>query len=257
MNERDMPRLDDFLLHLSETARVCWQNFRVALPFENKGDDLFDPVTELDRVIERSMRSEILQAFPADAVWGEEEGWSNGTASRYWSLDPVDGTRSLICALPSWSVLVGLVEGGAHIAGMIDCPALGERLIAVEGLTKANGTIARTSGCTRIGAARLSTTDPYLFTGLEASAFERVRGAALVERYGLDALAYARVATGGIDLVIENRLNRHDLDALVPVVRGAGGHIGDWSGGQTWDEGRIVAAATRELYDEAVSLLAV
>ena len=247
---------EGMLLALSEVARECWGAHSGAPAFDDKGKDLFDPVTELDRSIERAMRSRILEAFPGDGVSGEEEGWSNEGAARYWSLDPVDGTRALIFGLPSWSVLVGLIEGGEHVAGMIDCPALDERLIAVNGVTSCNGASVRTSGCIKVAKARLSTTDPYLFSGPEAEAFERVRGNSLVVRYGLDALAYARVATGGIDLVIENSLQRHDIDALVPVVRGSGGYIGDWHGGQDWNEGRIVAAATRELYDEAVALLA-
>jgi len=45
------------------------------------------------------------------------------------------------------------------------------------------------------------------------------------------------------------------VDAVVPVVRGAGGYIGDWSGAQDWDGGRIIAAASRELYDEAIAAL--
>ena len=32
--------------------------------------------------------------------------------------------------------------------------------------------------------------------------------------------------------------------------------IGDWAGGEDWDGGRIVAAASAALYDEAVALLA-
>lgn len=251
-----MHETEAMLLALSEIARECWRNVSCAPAFDDKGKNLFDPVTELDRSIERAMRSKILEAFPGDGVSGEEEGWSNEGAARHWSLDPVDGTRALICGLPSWSVLVGLIEGGEHVAGMIDCPALDERVMAVNGVTKCSGSRVRTSGCTEVAKARLSTTDPYLFSGPEAEAFERVRGNSLVVRYGLDALAYARVATGGIDLVIENSLQRHDIDALVPVVRGAGGYIGDWHGGQDWNEGRIVAAATRELYDEAVALLA-
>jgi myo-inositol-1(or 4)-monophosphatase len=251
-----MHETEVMLLALSEIARACCGDCPRAPRFDDKGKDLFDPVTELDRSIERAMRSRIIEALPADGVWGEEEGWSNEGAERYWSLDPVDGTRALICGLPSWTVLVGLIEGGEHIAGMIDCPALDERLVAVNGVTSCNGSRVRTSGCVKVAKARLSTTDPYLFSGPEAEAFERVRENSLVVRYGLDALAYARVATGGIDLVIENSLQRHDIDALVPVVRGAGGFIGDWQGGQNWNEGRVVAAATRELYEEAVALLA-
>ncbi len=222
----------------------------------NKDKSGFDPVTEADRSAERVLRDRIEQHYPADAIWGEEYGWTREGASRVWSIDPVDGTRALICGLPSWSVLVGVIEEGTHVAGMIDLPAIDELLIAVGGSTERNGSPVSTSGCERTGEARLSTTDPYLFSGKEMDGFSRVRNAARVTRFGLDAMAYARVATADLDLVIENGLKRHDYDAIIPVVRGAGGHVGDWSGGEEFGAGRIVAAASRKLYDEAVTLLA-
>ena len=242
-------------LELSELARDLSFGLQRPLAFHDKGSNAFDPVTALDRDIEQAMRAFLLARFADHGVWGEEGGWSNSAAARYWSLDPVDGTRALICGLPSWCVLVGLIDHGRHIAGMIDCPSLDERLLAVDGATTRNGVTVSTSGCTALASVRLATTDPYLFEEAEAVAFGAVRDAVLLTRYGLDALAYARVATGDVDLVIENGLKRHDLDALVPVVRGAGGHVGDWSGGEDWDGGRIVAAASQALYDEAVALL--
>lgn len=250
-----IPSLASTFLELSDLARAHSIALQRPLVFHDKGSRDFDPVTALDRDIERAMRAFLLARSPDHGVWGEEEGWSNRGAARYWSLDPVDGTRALICGLPSWCVLVGLLDGGRHLAGMIDCPSLDERLIAVDGATTLNGTPVATSGCLILARARLATTDPFLFEGGETAAFGAVRDAVLLTRYGLDALAYARVATGDIDLVVENGLKRHDLDALVPVVRGAGGHVGDWSGGEDWDGGRIVAAASRTLYDEAVALL--
>ena len=69
-------------------------------------------------------------------------------------------------------------------------------------------------------------------------------------------MAYARVATGDLDLVIESGFKPHDVDALVAVVRGAGGTIGDWAGGNDLASGAIVAAASKSLYDQAVALLA-
>lgn len=240
---------------VSEAARAAIAAHGPAL-VENKRSDGFDPVTTLDRAIEERLREIILDSHPGDGIFGEELGWTNQGARRHWSIDPVDGTRALVCDLPSWAVLVGVIEDGKHMAGMIDCPPLDLCLVADCGSTSRNGEAVTSSNCSVIGEARLSTTDPNLFEGAEAEAFARVREAALLTRYGLDALAYARVATGGIDLVIESGLRRYDLDALVAVVRGAGGHIGDWSGGEDWDGGRIVAAATRVLYDEAVALLA-
>ena len=201
------------------------------------------------------MRAAIERRFPEHGIWGEEYGLTGGDNRIRWSLDPVDGTRALICGLPSWAVLVGLLDDGHHIAGMIDLPALDECLIAVGGTTSRNRKVAKSSGCRQLSEARLSTTDPNLFDGPELEAFERVRRACRLTRFGLDAMAYARVATGDIDLVIENGLKPHDYDALVAIVRGAGGHIGDWSGGDDFLPGRVVAAASRQLYEAAIELL--
>jgi myo-inositol-1(or 4)-monophosphatase len=107
-----------------------------------------------------------------------------------------------------------------------------------------------------VADARLSTTYPSLFEGRERDAFVRVRSRARVTRFGLDGFAYARLAAGGLDLVIESGLKPHDLNALVPVVRGSGGVIGSWSGDDDLSEGAVVAAATADLYAETVGLLA-
>lgn len=246
-----------FFFQLSIAARAAIETeYANGLVAENKARNGFDPVTAADRAAERSLRSLIEARFPTHGIWGEEFGLVRGDAPVRWSLDPVDGTRALLCGLPSWAILVGLIEDGQHVAGMIDLPWLNEILIGHAGVTRRNGGVVRTSGCSSVAEARLATTDPTLFNADNAKAFERVRLAARVTRYGLDALAYARVATGDIDLVIESGLKPHDYDAIIAVVRGAGGHIGDWRGGEAFDTGHVVAAASRALYREAVALLA-
>lgn len=245
-----------FFAELSAVARAAIAaELERGLITNNKASRGFDPVTEADRAAERALRAAIEHRFPEHGICGEEYGMARPEAEIRWSLDPVDGTRALICGLPSWAVLVGLLEAGEHVAGMIDLPALDECLVAAGGETRRNGEPVRTSGCRQLAEARLSTTDPNLFAGAEFESFERVRRQCRLTRFGLDAMAYARVATGDIDLVIENGLKPHDYDALVAVVIGAGGHIGDWTGGNDFSGGRIIAAATRELYLEAASLL--
>jgi inositol-phosphate phosphatase/L-galactose 1-phosphate phosphatase/histidinol-phosphatase len=245
-----------FFDYLSDRSRVAiLAELQRGLKTDNKLADGFDPVTEADRAGERTLRKVIAQRFPDHAIWGEEYGWTRQGARMRWSLDPVDGTRALICGLPSWTTLVGLLDGEEHIAGMIDVPALNERLIAVDSETRENDRKVVVSGCANLDEARLSTTDPHLFGDNERDGFERVRRASRMARYGLDAMAYARLARGDLDLVIENGLKPHDYDALIAVVRGAGGHIGDWRGGVDFGPGNVVAAASRRLYDEAVALL--
>ncbi|MCY7280479.1 MAG: histidinol phosphate phosphatase [Sphingomonas bacterium] len=245
-----------FFEELSMLARrAIGAALAAGLTAESKDPDEFDPVTEADRAAERAMRVAIEQRFPDHGIWGEEYGMARADASLRWSLDPVDGTRALVCGLPSWAVLVGLLDDGRHVAGMIDLPTLDERLIAVDGRTRGNGAPVAASDCQSIADARWSTTDPFLFDRAEAEAVARLRGAAKVARYGLDAMAYARVATGDLDLVIESNLQPHDIDALVAVVRGAGGHFGDWEGGSDFTRGRVIAASTKQLYEETVALL--
>lgn len=245
-----------FFAELSTAARAAI-NFELerGLACDNKLDGGFDPVTEADRAAERALRAAIEGRYPEHGISGEEYGNVRPDAATRWSLDPVDGTRALICGLPSWAVLVGLIDNGKHIAGMIDLPAIDECLVAVDGETLRNGQPARSSGCRRLDEARLSTTDPNLFSEQELEAFEGVRRSCRLTRFGLDAMAYARVGTGDIDLVIENGLKPHDYDALVAVVRGAGGHIGNWTGGDDLGGGSVVAAASLELYQQAVGRL--
>jgi myo-inositol-1(or 4)-monophosphatase len=243
-----------FFTRLSTVARAAIEaEISAGLRADNKELAGFDPVTEADRAAERALRREIESRFPDHGIWGEEYGASREEARVRWSLDPVDGTRALVCGLPSWAVLVGLIVEGEHVAGMIDLPALDETLIAVGGATLRNGAPVRSSDCLSIAEARLTTTDPNLFA--DPGPFERVRRAARVTRFGLDALGYARVATGHIDLVVESGLKCHDYDALVAVVHGAGGVIGNWTGGSDLRDGAVVAAASQSLYDEAVGLL--
>jgi histidinol phosphatase-like enzyme (inositol monophosphatase family) len=224
---------------------------------EDKGHGAFDPVTEADRQAERAMRALIRERFPDHGVSGEEWADEPGSSRWSWSLDPIDGTRSFMCGLPTWTTLIALLDEGSPVLGLIDAPVVNETYIGFAGearlLRKGERTPLSAKTCARLSDARLSTTDPFLLD--EPAAFDRIRRAARVTRYGHDGYAYARLAAGSLDLVIESGLKPHDYNALIPVVAGAGGHIGDWTGGLDFSAGRVIAAATRELYEEAAELL--
>ncbi|HBU61038.1 MAG TPA: histidinol-phosphatase, partial [Oceanicaulis sp.] len=94
------------------------------------------------------------------------------------------------------------------------------------------------------------------FEGGEAECFLTVARAAKVRRYGLDAYAYAALAAGGVDLVIESGLKAWDVGALIPVVSGAGGVITNWRGEPAHEGGQLLAAASPELHARALDMLA-
>jgi len=258
----DLAAFATFAEALADGARaeaLRWSEREWAVEDKNEGG-AFDPVTRADRAVERVMREMIEAHWPDHGIQGEEFGSTPGAGRYCWSLDPIDGTRSFICGLPTWTVLIALLDEGQPVLGVIDAPRLGERFIGhgdFGDLAVASGRRRlRTSQCRTLSEARLSTTDPFLFSAEDRVRFEQVRQASRMTRYGLDGYAYGRLAAGGLDLIIESGLAPHDLNALVPVVRAAGGAVGDWDGATDFSQGRLVAAASTELLQEAVAQLA-
>lgn len=255
------PDVISFAHRLADAARQeTMRHARGALAAENKNSGgEFDPVTEADRAAERAMRALIEQHHPGHGVSGEEYGDTHASSAFRWLLDPIDGTRSYTCGLPTWTTLIALLEDGAPVLGLIDAPVLDERYVGCGGeswlLARGERECLRSSGCTALAEARLSTTDPFLFDRRGLGEFNRLRGAVRTTRYGHDAYAYGRLAAGSLDLVVECGLKTHDYMALIPVVRGSGGVFGDWSGGSDFIAGDVIAAATPQLFEAAVAIM--
>lgn len=223
---------------------------------DKAGPGDFDPVTQADRDAEAVMRNLLEAEAPDDAINGEEFGIKEGKSGWTWYLDPIDGTRAFICGLPSWTTLIGCVKDGDPVIGIIDQPYLGERYTGWTSGAELNvrGEVSplKVSGETRLTQAILSTTDPFILTPSERGAFEHLRQTARLTRYGLDAYAYARLAAGDINIVTETGLQPHDVAALIPVVRGAGGIACDWSGAPAKLGPQLSCTGTQEIMDQAV-----
>lgn len=255
--ETSLVELIAFAVQLSQCAR---QETLGRFGRTNRVDDkgiggVFDPVTDADRAAEQALRGVIAQNFPDHAVAGEEWPDEAGSSDYLWSLDPIDGTRSFICGLPTWTTLIALMKGQHHLLGVVDVPCLNETYVGTSKeawlLQDGERIELRASGCTRLVEARLSTTDPAMFEESAPIAFDRLRREVRTTRYGHDAYAYARLAAGTIDLVVESGLKPHDYNALIPLVTGSGGVIADWEGEQDYAGGNVIAAATQELFVEA------
>lgn len=251
----------DFMLRVAAVAAgETLPRFRMAgLVSDNKYDVGFDPVTEADREAERAIRALIRETFPGHGVVGEEFGVENGDSRHVWVIDPVDGTRSFISGIPLWGTLVGLMEDGDAVAGMMSQPFTGELFYA-----DADGAHYEGPGGPRrlavrptraLAEATLFTTAPSLFSGGKRDAYDRLERAVKLARYGADCYAYAMLAAGTLDLVVEAGLQPYDIVALVPIIEKAGGVVTTWDGGPAEKAGDIVAAATPELHRAALALL--
>lgn len=76
-----------------------------------------------------------------------------------------------------------------------------------------------------------------------------------MSRYGGDCYAYGLLAMGFIDLVVEASLKPWDIQALIPIIEGAGGVVTSWDGGDCQNGGRVVAAGDKRIHAEALAVL--
>ncbi|SFJ00210.1 histidinol-phosphatase [Aerobium aerolatum] len=240
-------------------AEETLPRFRQSGLVDNKLTSGFDPVTEADRMAEQAIRALIRATYPEHGIHGEEFGLENESARYQWVIDPIDGTRSFISGMPLWGTLVGLTDNGDAVAGMMSQPFIGE-LFWCDGKNShyegphGSKQIA-TSKVVDVADATLCTTTPSMFTGERKVAYDRLESAVKLARYGTDCYAYAMLAAGNVDLVVETGLQPYDIIALIPIIEQAGGVITTWDGGPAEQAGDIVAAATPELHAAAVKLL--
>ncbi|QNQ09178.1 histidinol-phosphatase [Sphingomonas alpina] len=230
--------------------------FREPHGLEAKDDA--SPVTLADRAAERAMRELIEQAYPDDAIIGEEYGVREGSSGRAWVLDPIDGTRAFISGRPIFGTLIALVADGWPVLGVLDQPILKERWIGVVGRpTLFNGAPAKTRRCPDLAKALLATTSPALFDDGQLHAFEHLEAGVMSTVLGGDCYNYGGVASGWLDVVVEAGLKLHDFAALVPIVEGAGGRMCDWSGDPlTADSiGEVIAAGDPARVEEILEAL--
>ena len=230
------------------------------LDAENKDATGYDPVTAADRAAEQAMRDVLAKRRPDDGILGEEFGDKPGASGLTWVLDPIDGTRGFVCGSPTWGVLIALGDSDGPVLGVIDQPYTGERFVG--GLGQARWQGPRGAGAnlrcrdTRLlSDARLCTTFPEIGTPAERAGFERVARAVQLVRYGMDCYAYALLAAGQIDLVIEAGLHAYDIQAPIAVIEAAGGRVTDWEGRPVHEGGRALAAANADLHAQALALL--
>ena len=246
---------------LADAARgAILPHFRsAALTSENKLAQGFDPVTIADKAAEQAMRAVLAAKRPEDAIFGEEFGHKTGTTGLTWVLDPIDGTRGFISGTPTWGVLIAVGDETGPGIGIIDQPYIGERYIGTpDGAHFAgphgSGTL-QTRAARPLDEAVIFTTFPEVGTQTEAKAFHAVASKARLTRYGMDCYAYALLAAGQIDLVIEAGLNAYDIQGPIGLIHGAGGIVTDWRGGPAHNGGRAIAAANPTIHAAALSIL--
>lgn len=219
---------------------------------ERRKDD-GSPVTNADTEAEQTLRAAIEDAFPGDAIVGEElgetPGEGGGTSEYRWVLDPIDGTVSFVHGVPLYGVLIGIFQGDSPVAGVIHIPALAETVYgALDGGAwwipgaGQDARPARVSKIDRLDEAMVLTTGLEYFVQMGTEAvFGRLSERCKRVRGWSDCYAHVLLATGRCDAVVEPTIKIWDVAPLPAILGELGGVVSDWHGEHDLVSGHAIA----------------
>ena len=226
---------------------------------KNKEKKSFDPVTIADLESEKIMRKIIESERPNDSIFGEEFEYKKGSSGYQWVLDPIDGTRAFIAGIPVWGVLVALNKGHKPLIGVIYQPFSKELYSGKDGFSELKmknfSSIIKTSKVSKIENSIISTTFPEFENKKQREIFNSIKLNTKFVRYGLDCYAYALLAQGKIDIIMETGLKKYDIQAPQIIVEGAGGIVTDWKGNESHEGGSVLATSNIKLHKKVLEKL--
>lgn len=108
-----------------EAGRVILHHYETESAVDYKSDD--SPLTQADRASHRVIVDRLRTAFPEIPVLSEEspaeEVADRRDWSRFWLVDPLDGTKEFIKKTGQFTVNIALIDEGAPVLGVVHVPA--------------------------------------------------------------------------------------------------------------------------------------
>ena len=252
----NLPSLKELLDVAVEAAylggRRTLAYFNTGVEVETKSD--LTPVTRADKEAEEIIRTHISRYFPEHEIIGEEGGIKKGDSNHRWIVDPIDGTKTFICGVPFYGVLIGVEVAGVASVGAVYLPAFDEMISAAKGMGCLwNGRRASVSKTTKLSDAVLLTTN-IAACQAKSPAYDQLARSTKMQRTWGDCYGYALVATGRAEIMLDSAMNPWDCAPLLPILEEAGGHFTTWDGAATiW--GKDACATNGALNKEALGIL--
>lgn len=251
------PFLETALTAVKEAEKIILKFYEKHITVQTKKDN--SPVTQADKEAEEAIRRVISSAFPEHKFLGEEFGRSDSIAdSDYvWIIDPIDGTKNFIRGIPIFGTQIGLMHKKEFVVGINSMPAMGALLYAEKG----QGAYLHNKKITVSSTAQVS--NAYISYGTMRYFEEVAKKEKLLSlvsqsyhaRSFGDCWAFALVAEGKLDAVLEGKLNIWDIAASVPIIQEAGGRVSDLAGNPITLSTDSFLATNGVLHDEVVGMM--
>ena len=219
------------------------------------------PVTDADRAVEKEIRALLQSERPHHLIIGEEFGGkelldSAKPGTKFWIIDPIDGTKNFLRGVPTWATLIAMGEvdsaGKKSVTiGLVSSPAMGRRWWAERGggayvterfasaspllSTEENSpfpSLTRRINVSKVSSLRDASLSYSDLLGWESKrkSFLSLLDEVWRTRALGDFLSHMFVAEGAVDIAAEPTLALWDMAALAVIVEEAGGKYSSLDG---------------------------
>lgn len=198
------------------------------------------PVTEADLRINEFLVNALREAFPEDAVIGEESPAEElaSSARRRWIIDPIDGTKDFLQKNGEFSVMIGLAVDGRAELGVVAVPAHRQIYAGAPGhgafMLDEHGTRTTLRVNTAIAAQDATIVNSRNHPDATIDFIRDEIGITREYRHGSVGCKVAHISEGRADLYVNLSGKCHWWDVAGPeaIVREAGGVVLTLEGGE-------------------------
>ncbi|MFA6550107.1 MAG: inositol monophosphatase family protein [Candidatus Gracilibacteria bacterium] len=223
-----------------EAGKEIAKNFDLQKSVEFKS--IKNPVTTIDRHIEKVITKSINKAYPSHKILAEEQDFTrknNQKNSRdksspkfLWIIDPIDGTKNFIHGIPFVAVSIALQIENEIAVGVIHAPILNQTFYSAKNSASyLNGKKITASKTKKLEDALLTTGMQPIFHEKEIAYYTNFcKKAGAVRRLGSAALDLCYIACGKLDGCFETALKPWDVAAGILILKNAGGKTTGFKG---------------------------
>jgi len=250
-------------LELARAAGDAVMELRgTALGVEMKAGN--EPVTIADRRSSELIVAGIRARFPGDPIVSEEETLPRLVPDRMWLVDPIDGTKDYIRGSDGFSIMIGIVERGRPVMGVVHQPAAARTFYATAAgafVETAEGVAPlAVSDVARAGEVRLVASASHRSADIDR--VKRTLGIDNEHNIGSVGVKLCLIAMGARDLYVNPATKTKIWDTGAPeaILTRAGGRLTDLFGAPIdyaeLGQPRGLVASNGRVHDEVIAKLA-
>jgi myo-inositol-1(or 4)-monophosphatase len=222
-----------------------------------------DFVTELDKNIESMAIKSVLQQFPEDGFYGEENMGLESKNGFEWVVDPIDGTNNYVRTLPLCGFQLALLFNGEPVYARIHRPLTQEIYFATkgEGAWYRND-LTGTEDSLRVSERPIDQAigifDAHVGKSADASTELMLKLADhinMVRVFGVAVFDLPAVAQGSVEFLVSGIAQKYDIAPGLLLIQEAGGVAYNRTGDPLALEDDLVIFSNPAVKDKLLELI--